>query len=675
MMNAAEAAEANVPTGYSDHVLELKNSTSGVGVAIDLSKLANKAVKLSEVESVVFRVCVPSNVYSIRATVKSTNGWLKTEDPSAYDQWIDFELPLTDALAYEDGETISIFGLAFRMTNNVETTVYVDSVTVTFKEKETTEAETETETETVDPDALKEEIPFCDAAGGLTGYSNTQTTLMNSTLAASSGVPEGYEGYVMSLCSGASSSNSSVCIDLRQTVCNGIKIRDVESITFRVYADEDTTGIRIKTIGDGNWQVNTPPTAKGQWIDFEVTDMSIFVDDGDGYFSPFVFAFRATDGTTNNTSYIDSITVKLKDVEDETTGEETTAAPELEKPYYTFEEGMGKDEIPYGATASVGTYYGYSSFMMMDETQAIAASVPEGYSGWVLALGASGSGLSVGLDLTDIHTMDIERISFRLWCPTGTKQDEGSGGIRISGNTSSAWNMLEAPTALNEWIDVVLEKDDFSSFDFDGDGYCDLTNFCLRGATGTAYIDHITVELRDPDTEPPVITYNGETVIETREGREFVLDISAHDAYYDVDIELEYIWSEGAIVDGELVSGTHTCTVRATDEAGNYDEIVLTVNVGERDTEAPSVSQLPAEMYAMAGAQMVLDVSVSDNVDDVEAVFTWSEGALDEGGRLCAGDHKLTVTATDLSGNESEQVITVHVLETRPIVGDLVQDS
>ena len=80
------------------------------------------------------------------------------------------------------------------------------------------------------------------------------------------------------------------------------------------------------------------------------------------------------------------------------------------KPYYTFEDGMGREEIPYGEDDNVGTVYGYTSFKMMNEEQAAAAGVPAGYSGWVLALDATANGASIGLDLTDIRVDDIEII-------------------------------------------------------------------------------------------------------------------------------------------------------------------------------------------------------------------------------------------------------------------------
>jgi predicted heme/steroid binding protein len=115
--------------------------------------------------------------------------------------------------------------------------------------------------------------------------------------------------------------------------------------------------------------------------------------------------------------------------------------------------------------------------------------------------------------------------------------------------------------------------------------------------------------------------------------------------------------------------------VRATDEAGNTSEITITVNVGERDTEPPCIDWAPTEIYAMSGSQVFIDIPVVDNVDDLVATLTWSDGAIDASGRLCVGEHTLTVTATDLSGNTDELVIAVHVLETRPVVGELIEDS
>lgn len=678
LMSKEQAVEAGVPEEYEGYVLSLTNSgAANSSFFLDLRQSVCKNVKISDVESLTFRVYVPSEVYEARIRTVENGAWQVQKAISSSGEWTD--IVVTDMSKFiDDGNGyFSPFVFAFRGSSG-NPMVYFDGVTVKLKEVETepetsvatteateapTEAPTEPEIETVDPEIAKAEIPFTAEDSNYSKYGYSDMKVYATSNAAKAGIPEGYTGdYVMQL---TRKTNLSITLDLRQTVCKDIKIEDVESISFKVWIPTKMD-LRIKTlspISEGEWAY-IKSFSGGSWHTITITDMATFVDDGNGYFSPFAFTFRDnTNASTDYTVYFDGITVKIKD-------------PEPVKTHYTFEEGMGKEEIPYGAKASLGMSYGYSNFMMMDETQAVAAGVPEGYSGWVLALGSNGGNISIGLDLTNVATRDIEKVSFRVWCPTGTKQHATEGGVRLSGKTASTWNMLASPSAIGEWIDIVLEKDSYATFDFDGDGYCDPMNFVFRGATSTAYIDSITVKLRDPDTVPPVITYNGETVIDTREGRDFVLDISAHDDYYDVDVELEYIWSEGALDnEGKPVQGTHTCTVRATDEAGNSSEIVLTVNVGERDTEAPSINWMPEEIYAMAGMLPDFDIIVADNIDTLDATLTWSEGALDVRGRLTAGEHTLTISAVDLTGNKTEHAIAVHVLATRPVVGELIQDN
>ena len=334
------------------------------------------------------------------------------------------------------------------------------------------------------------------------------------------------------------------------------------------------------------------------------------------------------------------------------------------KDYYTFEDGMGKEEIPYGEDDKIGTSYGYSSFKMMNEEQAAAAGVPEGYSGWVLALGSNPNGISIGLDLTDIKVDAIERITFRVWCPAGTKTD----GVRITHDSATSWIMLANPGATGQWVEVVLDRTQnfntssksFSVFD-DGNGYCKTVNFCFRGSNlGTAYIDSITVEL---DTTPPVISYEGETVINTTAGKTFSIDATAYDWKDNENVEPEYIYSEGAVDEnGFLVEGEHNCTVKFTDKAGNFSTFDVVLKVQSKDMTAPILGKIPDAIYASVGMRPVLTITADDDRDgEITPVLSWSDGALDGRGRLTVGEHTLTVTATDSTGNKTEKVIPVVV--------------
>lgn len=329
-----------------------------------------------------------------------------------------------------------------------------------------------------------------------------------------------------------------------------------------------------------------------------------------------------------------------------------------------------KEEIPYGEFGNSYKPYTYTGLTMLDENSAEAAGVPEGYTGYVLKLEGAANGMGIGLDLHKYKIKDIESITFRVWCPAETKSD----GVRLTNTETNTWIMLANPGATEEWVEVVLSKEsnfntstkDFSVMD-DGNGFVKDINFCFRynASSAVAYIDSITVKLRDPDTVPPVITYSGETVIDTTEGKDFSLDVKAYDEY-DGDITPEYIWSDGALdTDGKLTVGEHTCTVKATDEAGNSSEITVTVKVGAKDTVAPELDLggLPEDIVAFTGSKPVFNITATDNCDEVAVEQIWSDGALDSRGRLTEGEHILTVRSEDMTGNYVSVDIYVTVVD------------
>ncbi len=346
-----------------------------------------------------------------------------------------------------------------------------------------------------------------------------------------------------------------------------------------------------------------------------------------------------------------------------------------------FSEGVGKDEIPYGDSDPAIQQYGFSEFEMMTAEEAAAKGVPAGYTGYVLALtNSSAVGIMLNRSADKILVNAIERITFRVWCTANTRE------VRITDNKGSGWIMRAVPSAKEEWIEISLTADGENFCDgytmarlADENGYLKPVNFGFRfsdSANTTVYVDSITVEMKAPDTTAPVITYEGETVIETREGRAFSVDATAFDEYEGRTVEIGYLWSEGAVDENGLpLAGRHTCTLQATDLAGNKAELVLTVNVEERDVTAPTITRLPDRIEAVTGSHFLLTVTARDDVDEVTPILTWSEGALDTKGRLTAGTHTLTVTVTDLTGNKAEKTVTVSVSDTLAVTGTLIQDT
>ncbi len=163
------------------------------------------------------------------------------------------------------------------------------------------------------------------------------------------------------------------------------------------------------------------------------------------------------------------------------------------------------------------------------------------------------------------------------------------------------------------------------------------------------------------DKTAPEIIYNGAKEIISSEGKKFSIEVSAYDWEDEANAELLYIWSDGALDDdGNLRKGEHTCTLKATDYAGNQTLLEIKIQVLDRDTECPSI-EFPSVVNVIAGVKPEIVVKATDNYDDVLCEFTWSDGALDEAGKIVEGTHKLFLKATDLSGNSTEKEIIVNV--------------
>ena len=335
----------------------------------------------------------------------------------------------------------------------------------------------------------------------------------------------------------------------------------------------------------------------------------------------------------------------------------------------TQQDGVGKDEIPYGDDVAGVTGYHPYGFNMMTADEAAAAGVPAGYTNYVLAMTGSGS-LGITLDLSEQKVLvnAIESITFRVYCSSNVKE------VRITDDAGISWITRFVPTATEQWIEITLTDDGENILKSEGmacfadaNGYFKPVNFGFRftnDESATVYIDSITFNMKEADTTAPVITYNGATTVDTTEGKALELDLTAWDEYEGRAITPEYIWSEGALdANGLPVAGQHTCTVKATDTAGNSAEITLTVNVGQKDVSAPAIDWSLDTVSAIVGTRCLLDISATDDVDgELDVTFEWSEGAMDNRGRLTEGEHTLTLTATDSTGNKAEKVVKVVVV-------------
>ncbi|MBR4073645.1 MAG: dockerin type I repeat-containing protein [Clostridia bacterium] len=496
----------------------------------------------------------------------------------------------------------------------------------------------------VDANAALAEIPY-DNIIGVTPYGFSGMTMYSEAEAAQANIPAGYSGYVFALKSQGTGAGIAMNFSAQK-----IPVSAIEAINFRVYC-VNTRSFRITANGGSSWLYMLDNPTNNQWIDISISKTQIDLNsltDENGNLKPFGMGFRLT---AEATCYIDSVSLSLND------------------------EVAVLKEIPF---TFVDNVYGRDSYNIYNSTSAISANVPEGYSGYVLGLSRSNSGISIGIDFSgsEIAVASIEEMRIRVYC-SNTRE------IRITnGNSSGPWFVQYAP-ANGQWIDLVLKSDgtnfnpncNFNNLS-DANGLLSRFSLCFRlNGSATCYVDSVEIIKKQGDFTPPVITYEGDAEITTNAGKTIDFKATAFDAYDNREVTVERIWSDGALDSfGLLNEGRHTCTLSATDYFGNTSTVTITVIAKPKDTEAPVINCTITEVYAETGTRPMLSIDATDN-DSVTVTQTWSDGAINNYGRLNKGEHSLTVTATDPTGNESIHIILFYVTDIAEDVGNLYEDE
>ena len=328
-------------------------------------------------------------------------------------------------------------------------------------------------------------------------------------------------------------------------------------------------------------------------------------------------------------------------------------------PATAAEQDEIKPEIPIAPHNSKTSAYRYSKMGVYSQEEAVEAGVPFGYSGYVMSLtGDSSAGITVDFSDRNIPLSVIKALHMRVYYTERQRE------VRITIDAGVSWVLRHEAKKPGEWEDVVLSAPSELKKLANEDGKLGVFGFGFRNHEGTrnstVYIDEIRVELIEGDDIPPQIRYDGPDHIDSTEGKPFVLDVSAYDDQEKAVFPVEYVWDKQATDgDGNLIKGDYTLTLRASDSFGNKAEKTLTVTVGERDTTPPVILFNTDKIVTLAGAHVMLDIGAEDDHDSVSVVMTWSDGAVDRAGKLTKGNHTLTLTATDLTGNTTEKTVTV----------------
>lgn len=321
-----------------------------------------------------------------------------------------------------------------------------------------------------------------------------------------------------------------------------------------------------------------------------------------------------------------------------------------------------KDEIPY--TPHDAKYAAYSHSKMDVYTEGDAPEdVPRGFSGYVMRLEGENSASGITVDFSDreIPASIIKSLRMRVYYPSVTKE------VRITIDAGLSWVMRYEAKKPDEWNDITLEGAELSKL-MNGNGNLGKFGFGFRYYSGNfntvSYIDFVSVEFTETDTNPPVITYDGKTDVTMTAGKPLLLNATAYDEDEKREVNVKTVWEDGALDgDGLPVKGVHVCYLTAKDSFGNKSEIKLNVTVTDKDTEAPVINFGCTEINTVTGCIPALKFTASDNEDDAAVIQRWSDGALDRSGRLTQGEHELTLSSTDLTGNKTEMIIKVNVKE------------
>ena len=336
--------------------------------------------------------------------------------------------------------------------------------------------------------------------------------------------------------------------------------------------------------------------------------------------------------------------------------------------------------IPHDMAIANSTAYA-GTLNELTAEQAATKGLPDGYVGSVYEIGrgtdAGYAGVCIDLSEYEIPIGIVESVSFNVLMPTSYSE------LRIRCGNTTDWVMRCSTASTGNWCTVILGADGSGFYGStkmatlaNSDG--NLGAFCLIGRVSGSYspyyIDSITIKLKDDDKTAPVLSYAGEIDVLTSAGKVFAPDVSAYDEYEGRAIAICYEWSAGALDgEGKMLEGAHTCRISATDYYGNASYVDLNVTVGPPDVTAPEIQFYASEIYVPVGTFYRMAIVAVDDYDAVSVVETWSDGAIDFGGRLAEGTHTLTLTCTDLSGNASVRVVTVYVMSGDSTVGTLIQ--
>lgn len=182
------------------------------------------------------------------------------------------------------------------------------------------------------------------------------------------------------------------------------------------------------------------------------------------------------------------------------------------------------------------------------------------------------------------------------------------------------------------------------SFDFSASGYTRerITGVSFRMyVASTAKDDAKYPELRipEPGKGDKWLYGGGKGAVKTDEW--IIVELN--------DGQIDALCPDGTIKKFALCFRTNAKTVVYIDE--------VTVSVKTKDVEPPEISTPITTFYVEEGTYPATLAVITDNSGEFFAEYIWTDGALDELGRLLPGRHECTISVKDASNNKTEKSV------------------
>lgn len=318
--------------------------------------------------------------------------------------------------------------------------------------------------------------------------------------------------------------------------------------------------------------------------------------------------------------------------------------------------------------------YGSTSIQTYTAEEAAAAGIPEGYENEVFQI-LNDSGVSCGVFLDfeqeQVPLTLVDGLQFRVYIVPHASNTGSRPQVRITDPTgvNDKWIYQpgDTPTPAGEWTTVTVPY--ATNFEnISKNGMLDKFEFAVRmNAYSPVYVDSIAYLLKPNDGVGPEISTANSITVEL--GKPLSLNVGAFDVQENRTTDVEYVWEEGVTLHANGTPdavGTYTLTLQSEDFYGNLSTKAVTVNVIEEDNVAPVIDWKFDTVKTTVGAEPMFNVTATDDSGNVSLTTVWSAGALDQRGKLTAGTHTWTVTASDVFGNTTRKVMTFIVTEDEP---------